>query len=630
MLLYLLSIVLFPIHYSFERGCWDFPAEVCPVIFGNHIMSRRSSRLSRRSTFDADSSHEDLSGNSLQASDYRETLYITPSARHARTPTHHKEPDSPMFKVPNTVNLPLNRRISRTTITENSFPERNISHLWGLDFDEERRGVFKKVCSFCGWLCRLPLNILQSIGGSVSSAFWFMGTGWYRFVTLLSLVNMYVLFRNPFRSPKYILVILILIGVFTGVYLCAHSGSSNNEYAHWLSNGVVQPIPFVQPPTASPSDPSDVDNLQKSIVDLHNVVMQFRAEQLHREKEVKLELLKKVEQLLGESLTSKEEAHRQQAWESQQKVLKDVEHIVKKEMSGYRDDQEAQMQVRNDLVTIKQDLGSLPLKVKGVVAEMMTQLTQSQQISSEMAPFHKWLLQHFVPRDSLPLLMQQLENEISANLKKRFGHLNDDGARNDFWSAVTKEEVFNIVHHALKTFSEDKTGKFDFALESAGGAVINVRCSESYTSKAAIISLFGIPLMYQSQSPRVIIQPDMNPGNCWAFKGTHGFAVIRLSASVELTEFVMEHVPRTLSPSGRIDSAPREFSVFGLQDENDEGGHLLGKYTFQEDDESLQTFPVQVSNIPPYEIIELRILSNWGNPEYTCLYSNSASWKKES
>uniref|UniRef100_UPI00358F6FE9 SUN domain-containing protein 1-like n=1 Tax=Myxine glutinosa TaxID=7769 RepID=UPI00358F6FE9 len=294
------------------------------------------------------------------------------------------------------------------------------------------------VCSFCGWLCRLPINILHSVGEGISMAFWFMGTGWYRLVTLLSLVNMYVLFRNPCRSSKYIILLVILIGVFTGVYLCAHSGSSSNEYAHWLSNDIVQPIPFVPPPTASPSDPSNVDKLQKSIADLHHVVTQYRAEQLHREKEVKHELQNKLEQLLGERLTSNEEVHRQEAWESQQKVLKDVECIVKKEMSAYRDEQEAQMQARNDLVNIKQDLGSLPLKVKGVVAEMMTQLTNSKEISSEMAPFHKWLLQHFVPRDSLPLLMQQLENEISANLRKLFGHLKD-GAKNDFWSTVTKE-----------------------------------------------------------------------------------------------------------------------------------------------------------------------------------------------
>lgn len=36
--------------------------------------------------------------------------------------------------------------------------------------------------------------------------------------------------------------------------------------------------------------------------------------------------------------------------------------------------------------------------------------------------------------------------------------------------------------------------------------MINTRCSETYETKTALLSLFGIPLWYQSQSPRVILQ----------------------------------------------------------------------------------------------------------------------------
>lgn len=39
-----------------------------------------------------------------------------------------------------------------------------------------------------------------------------------------------------------------------------------------------------------------------------------------------------------------------------------------------------------------------------------------------------------------------------------------------------------------------------------GASVINTRCSETYETKTALLSLFGIPLWYQSQSPRVILQ----------------------------------------------------------------------------------------------------------------------------
>lgn len=128
----------------------------------------------------------------------------------------------------------------------------------------------------------------------------------------------------------------------------------------------------------------------------------------------------------------------------------------------------------------------------------------------------------------------------------------------------------------------------------------------------------------------------MYPGNCWAFKGSHGYLVIRLSLKVLPTSFCLEHIPKSLSPSGNITSAPRRFAVYvrlqnhtldlhcdgeysetyfhlmvhvgwwlrcskcrhlclqGLDDEYQEEGKLLGDYTYQEDGDSLQIFPVMV------------------------------------
>lgn len=45
-----------------------------------------------------------------------------------------------------------------------------------------------------------------------------------------------------------------------------------------------------------------------------------------------------------------------------------------------------------------------------------------------------------------------------------------------------------------------------------GASVINTRCSETYETKTALLSLFGIPLWYHSQSPRVILQVGTESG----------------------------------------------------------------------------------------------------------------------
>ncbi|NXU15963.1 SUN1 protein, partial [Pardalotus punctatus] len=114
--------------------------------------------------------------------------------------------------------------------------------------------------------------------------------------------------------------------------------------------------------------------------------------------------------------------------------------------------------------------------------------------------------------------------------------------------------------------------------------------------------------------------PDMYPGNCWAFKGSQGYLVVRLSMKIYPTAFTLEHIPKTLSPTGNITSAPRNFAVYGLDDEYQEEGKLLGEYVYDQEGEPLQMFPVTEENEDAFQIVELRIFSNWGHAEYTCLY----------
>ncbi|KAM9412063.1 SUN domain-containing protein 1-like isoform 3-T6 [Salvelinus alpinus] len=187
-------------------------------------------------------------------------------------------------------------------------------------------------------------------------------------------------------------------------------------------------------------------------------------------------------------------------------------------------------------------------------------------------------------------------------------------------AGMSEEHVQLVVKNALKLYSQDRTGLVDYALESGGGSILSTRCSETYETKTALMSLFGLPLWYFSQSPRVAIQPDVHPGNCWAFQGSHGYLVIRLSMRIVPSAFSLEHIPKALSPTGTISSAPRQFTVYGLDDENQEEGKLLGSYTYQDDEDALQTYPVTEENDKAYQIIEVRVLSNWGHPEYTCLY----------
>lgn len=186
-------------------------------------------------------------------------------------------------------------------------------------------------------------------------------------------------------------------------------------------------------------------------------------------------------------------------------------------------------------------------------------------------------------------------------------------------AGLTDLQVRAIVDEALAKYDADKTGLVDYALESSGGSIISTRCTETYQAKTAKLSVLGIPLWYPSNNPRTVIQPGVHPGECWAFSGSQGFLVIQLSGLVQITAFSLEHIPLSLSPHGRIDSAPKDFTVWGLKELEDMEPVLLGKYTYQQNGTSLQNFSVQ-SGVDAFEIVELRIESNHGNMEYTCLY----------
>ncbi|XP_077527203.1 uncharacterized protein LOC144138679 isoform X1 [Haemaphysalis longicornis] len=182
------------------------------------------------------------------------------------------------------------------------------------------------------------------------------------------------------------------------------------------------------------------------------------------------------------------------------------------------------------------------------------------------------------------------------------------------------EEVTRIVKEMLAKYDADKTGLPDYALETAGGTVVNTRCTETYVDRAPKYYWYGVPLWTFARTAREAIRPEMQPGQCWPFRGSQGQLVVKLSQRVRVTAFTVEHISRSVAIGESISSAPREFQIWGLESENDSPGKLLGSYTYKLDADPLQQFIVQDPEPAIYEFIEMKILSNHGNLDYTCLY----------
>ncbi|XP_026206311.1 SUN domain-containing protein 1-like isoform X2 [Anabas testudineus] len=311
--------------------------------------------------------------------------------------------------------------------------------------------------------------------------------------------------------------------------------------------------------------------------------------------------------------------------------LEDALEDVRRDVEGLSGAQDSCQQLDKIQQTISKQVST---QVREEVRALVygNQLTAGGGSSADNAGLPEsllqWLSQQYVSGADLQAALASLElsilQNVSLQLEQWHGEetvreavLNTTAAAG---ASVTQEDVHMIVKNALRVFSQDRTGLADYALESGGGSILSTRCSETYETKAALLSLFGVPLWYFSQSPRAVIQPDVHPGNCWAFRGSTGFLVIRLSMMILPTAFSLEHIPKSLTPSGTLLSAPRDFGVYGLDDENQERGKLLGTYTYDEDGEALQTFPVTEENDRAFQIIEVQVLSNWGHEEYTCMY----------
>ncbi|NXG83281.1 SUN2 protein, partial [Stercorarius parasiticus] len=91
-------------------------------------------------------------------------------------------------------------------------------------------------------------------------------------------------------------------------------------------------------------------------------------------------------------------------------------------------------------------------------------------------------------------------------------------------------------------------------------------------------------------------QMDISPGYCWPFQASRSQVDIRLPAQVRPTAITVEHPLKKTSGLGDISSAPRDFTVSGV---DEEGGKetLLGTFSFNIEKAPTQIFPLQVREV---------------------------------
>ncbi|KAM6227858.1 uncharacterized protein M6G45_017557 [Spheniscus humboldti] len=154
----------------------------------------------------------------------------------------------------------------------------------------------------------------------------------------------------------------------------------------------------------------------------------------------------------------------------------------------------------------------------------------------------------------------------------------------------------------------------DWALKGAGAAIDLQRSSSSSAWLCRVFWFLCAPPLLDT-----FVQPAASPGYCWPFQGSRTEVLIRLPAQIRPTAVTIQHTSKRASPLGTVSSAPRDFTVSGL-DEEGKDETLLGTFTYTMQKEPTQTFPLQDGTPSAFWVLKLVIQSNWGKPGYTCIF----------
>ncbi|XP_011352313.1 uncharacterized protein LOC105288045 isoform X2 [Ooceraea biroi] len=403
--------------------------------------------------------------------------------------------------------------------------------------------------------------------------------------------------RLPERKHSRILLITVLplLLVLGGWYAARHLFPDVKTALHDMNQG----LPYIY------WNNNEIENVEQKVTEQawYKDDLLRRIEALEKERTYRMEYLMNITQLLEERKQNDIEFKNEY-----NDKLANVENKL--------DDNELKNTVFTELKIIKHEfekLHELYSELKSCCksnAEAFTEQTIEKHVEK--------ILSSYFPGISKSDLMKINQKLLALQNKEDQGVFNNDVGNIE----ALDERMRKIVKDILRVYDADKTNQVDYALESAGGQIINTRCTQRYDIKSKAFSLFGFTLYYESNNPRTVIQRNpIQPGACWAFQDFPGYLVIQLRCFIYVTGFTLEHVPRSILPNENMSSAPKKFNVWGLRNETDPEPLILGEYEFVISDDSLQYFPVQNTEINrPFEYVELRIHSNHGQLDYTCLY----------
>jgi SUN domain-containing protein 1/2 len=225
-----------------------------------------------------------------------------------------------------------------------------------------------------------------------------------------------------------------------------------------------------------------------------------------------------------------------------------------------------------------------------------------------------------VMNDNLDLLKLKIESQELV-IRDITSFLETEGVRSESDDKLDDVDIQALVDSSIEKLLADRTAKVDYALASTGGHIL---ASSPTFRQIPDSSLWSILYRWMGpvKNPNVILIPGTTPGNCWPMQGRNGWISIALSRPIIVQSISIEHTSPHIAPN--FESAPREMSVFGISDNIEQDQVFLGTFEYERPGPSnpstVQTFDIDNQARRVYRGVNLTIVSNYGDENYTCVY----------
>eukprot|EP00823_Brevimastigomonas_motovehiculus_P002994 TRINITY_DN179_c1_g1_i1.p1 TRINITY_DN179_c1_g1~~TRINITY_DN179_c1_g1_i1.p1 ORF type:complete len:1047 (+),score=360.22 TRINITY_DN179_c1_g1_i1:119-3259(+) len=392
--------------------------------------------------------------------------------------------------------------------------------------------------------------------------------------------------------------------------------------------------------------PGQVETVSGSVQELKKHTHDNHAEWT----QYKSELLEQVMKQMTNTLNSKLEEHQRSQHQHADKTVpaptismsdKEIAAIVEKYMKEHPVPSTTattatpvvvDTETKKDVSKLLEDVASLKKQDQEIFknVESLTEKTKSMMESSASAT------------TTAAEQLQTWKNDVQTQLKSHLATelkaaLSSSPVATSTTGGVAKEEMKEWIASEIEAEEKklrdemimltlgDKTGKVDWAARWMGARVVDA--SPTFSEAASGWAWLNYIRDGPSKNPDEMLTSDMTPGSCWPMKMNKekpGYAVIRFRQPIVPTHITLEHTHVSISPNAT--TAPKNFHItlISIRDRTIVESEVVIRDSFKVDN---HTLPVQTFSIPTdrvagkgFDGIKLYIDSNYGHPDYTCIY----------